>query len=184
MSINRMYSKLLAVGVTCLLAGACTHQTAEVPATPTPTATSEAPEGVEAAADHSHTTKTYAPVTLELTSSARSGAATVVLTVTALADLPSAHARLVLPEGVSLLSASPEADLGAIAKGAQASFTARVQIPVEGSYTLAGGVEVKVGTGRQLAKSTVLAVGADARDAAATAPVIELPEGGSVRVGE
>jgi hypothetical protein len=163
---------VLVAGGALLAAGACSHRSHEAP-TPEP---AEHAEG-----ERSHQEKTYAPVELTLTASATSGQAEVVLSVTAMAALPNARARIVLPEGVTLLSADAERELGAMAKGQTATFSARVMIPAGAAYTLAGGVEVKVSAGVQLAKSAVLEVGG-AHDAP-PAKVLELPEGGSVRLG-
>lgn len=179
MSIHSIYNKVATFGITCLLVGACSHQSAEVAPTVAPEVPAQA-----ANQDQQRAGKTYAPADLELTTSGQTGVVDVVLTVTATADLPNAHARVVVPDGVTLVSATREADLGPLAKGTQGRLTVRVRIPYEGRYTFAGGVEVKVGPGRQLAKAVTTEVGAGPREEPAKTRVIQLPEGGSVRVGE
>ncbi len=169
------HNLLFVAGVALLVGSGCSHQRAEAPpAEPellVATTPPDAPDPAE---------KTYAPVDLRLASSARSGVAEVVLTVTPRVDVPNARARLVLPEGVALVSGAPEVELGPLAKGARASLAVRVQIPLQGAFTLAGGVEVELSPARKLARSMVLEVGEASKP---TAPsVIQLPEGGSVRV--
>ncbi|MEZ4266606.1 MAG: hypothetical protein R3F39_09530 [Myxococcota bacterium] len=171
---------VLAAGGAMIVASACGHRGPQSHATATAEPAAQTHSGE--AAQRSHQEKTYAPVELKLTTSASSGQVEVVLSVTALADLPNALARIVLPEGVTLLSAEAQSQLGAIAKGQTASFSARAMIPADGAYTLAGGVEVKVSEGVQLAKSAVVQVGAAHQ--AAPAKIIALPEGGSVRLGD
>ena len=124
--------------------------------------------------------KTYAPLTLRMTSALRKGQTVVVLQVQADADVPNSHARIVLPSGVALVSGALEQDLGPIAKGQTASLTVEVQVPEQGAFTIAGGVEVTMSAARKLARSVVIELG-DAPKAPAPR-VIELPEGGKVRL--
>lgn len=151
---------------------ACCHRQE---AAPTPAAEEQAP-----AAEAPRAEKQYAPVELTLTSSGTRGEVDVVLEVTATANLSNGHARLVLPEGVKLLSPTSEVELGALTKGQQATLEARVSVPATGSYVVAGGFEVVMSRGVKLAKSVVLGLGEVTKEAAPK--VIQLPEGGSVRV--
>jgi len=154
--------------------GACSHPEVAPAPTPTELLVAETPIIAQPAE------KTYAPFLLRLTSSARVGKAEVVLTIDPQANVPNAHARILLPPGVEFVSGATEADLGAQVKGQTSKLAVRVVIPDGAELMLAGGVEVEAGTGRKLARSITLRVGNASKKDDAT--IIKLPEGGAVHV--
>ncbi len=176
--IQTLSCGFVAVGLAGLLGGAC-GSSEKVEAT---RATEQVPTPAAENNDHSHTEKRQAPVELTLAPSAQRGLSLLTLTATAMGELPDLTLRLVVPKGVTVVGGDIEKTFGPLTKGTSVVLSATVEIPSSGAYEVAGGAEVVFSAGLKLAKSVVVAVG----DAPAkSAPkVVDLPEGGSVRLGK
>jgi hypothetical protein len=108
-------------------------------------AASSAPEGaapearveepvIEAKAD--------APVEVISTASARSGRVDVTLTVRALADIPRGVARVVVPDGVTVVSGAREIDFGAIPSSAVRELKLTLDVPATPQFHIFSGADV------------------------------------------
>ena len=134
-------------------------------AMPDPASSASAP-GPTAAADAapagaSHVGKTQAPVTVSLRAEPVKGDGLyqAMLVFTARRPIPRAVARIVLPEGVTLVRGIAEQDFGALDRGTQQRLEVTIQAPESDGFILAGGVDCHVSAGVQLHGGTTIAVG-------------------------
>ena len=103
--------------------------------------------------------KIAAPVSLQLSSSSLWGQVTVTLVITPTAAVPDARARFVVPEGVSVLEGTSEIHLGALTANATVKHTISLQVPDQGRFQLAAGVDCVMSDALTLNASKVLVLG-------------------------
>lgn len=96
--------------------------------------------------------KTSAPVELTFTSSASKGQAVLSLAVRALTDIPSGVARIILPEGIKLLSGQREVEFAAMPANSVHKLVVTVDIPSSGQFQIFAGIDCHISTGIQLHK--------------------------------
>lgn len=105
-----------------------------------------APVGSAAAAETTEA-KVSAPVDVTLTASAKSGTVVITLSLKAKADIPRGVGRIVLPEGVKLVSGQTKLELGALKRGGVSKHEVTVEVPSTGQYRIFAGVDCHITSG-------------------------------------
>jgi len=93
--------------------------------------------------------KISAPVELALTSSASSGTVVLTLAVRALTDIPRGVARIILPDGIKLLSGQREVDFGALAAGSVRELVVTADVPASRQFQIFAGIDCHISSGIQ-----------------------------------
>lgn len=114
---------------------------------PEPAATTAATAPTAPARPITTEAKTGVPVKLTLAASAQSGTVVVTLTVQALADLPRAVTRIMIPQGAQLVKGDREVDFGAVPSGAVRTHQLTLEVPATTQVQLFAGVDCRMSVG-------------------------------------
>ena len=115
---------------------------------PAPAAHPGAPQG-----------KLHAPAEVHLTTSGTRGQVQATLTLRATADIPRCVGRFVVPAGVTVTAGDQEKDWGPVASGEQKQLQLTLLVPAQGSFVLAGGMDLYLSSGIRLHQGDAVQLG-------------------------
>ena len=123
------------------------------------TATDTAAPNTAATNDGASNAKLNAPAVVHLTTSGTRGQVQATLTMRATADIPRCVGRFVVPAGISVVSGEREKDWGPVANGEQKQLQLTLLVPAQGSFVLAGGMDLYLSSGIRLHQGDAVQLG-------------------------
>ena len=103
--------------------------------------------------------KLSAPAEVQLTVSGTSGEVQATLSMRATADIPRCVGRFVVPAGVTVTAGDREKDWGPVASGEQKQLRLTLLVPAQGSFVLAGGMDLYLSSGVRLHQGDAVQLG-------------------------
>jgi len=103
--------------------------------------------------------KLNAPAEVHITTSGTRGQVQATLSMRATADIPRCVGRFVVPTGVTVVSGEREKDWGPVANGEQKQLQLTLLVPAQGSFVLAGGMDLYLSSGIRLHQGDAVQLG-------------------------
>lgn len=103
--------------------------------------------------------KLSAPAEVHLTTSGTSGQVQATLSMRATADIPRCVGRFVVPAGVTVTAGDREKDWGPVASGEQKQLQLTLLVPAQGTFVLAGGMDLYLSSGVRLHQGDAVQLG-------------------------